>query len=105
MHAAPAEAVAADADAVLQSRAVALHEVKPPLGGIHHDRARREVGRIVDGLARDRAPAAAIVTAALITAALVVAAATLVSTALIAVAIVRRPATAHELAHVHALGV
>ena len=59
MHAAPAETVAADADAVAQRLAVRQHQIKPPLGGVHHDGAGGVIAVEIHGRARDRARAAA----------------------------------------------
>src|SRR6185312_9030424 len=55
MHAAPAEAVAADADAVADRRTVRLDEVKATFGGVHDDCARRVIGRVGDDGAGNRA--------------------------------------------------
>src|SRR6185312_3670423 len=63
VHAAPAEAVAPDADAVAQGRAARLHEVEPPLGGVDDNRARRVIAGIVDAGAGNRADAATAVEA------------------------------------------
>src|SRR5689334_18143345 len=73
VHAAPPETVAADADAILQRRPAALHKIEPPLGGVHHDRARRIVRWIADRLTRARPAATTIVAASIISAALVAA--------------------------------
>src|SRR5205085_3262306 len=59
VDAAPAEAVAADADAIAQRLAIAEDQIEPPLGGIDDYRAGRIIGGIVDRLARDRACSAA----------------------------------------------
>src|ERR1700730_14993412 len=56
---APAETVAADADAVARRLAVAEHEIEPPLGGVDEDSARGIITRKAHGRARDRARAAA----------------------------------------------
>jgi hypothetical protein len=55
VDAAPAKAVAADANAVPQRLAIGQHEVKPPLGGIYENGARRVSAFKSDGLPRDRA--------------------------------------------------
>ncbi len=55
MHAAPAEAVAADADAVAQRLAVGLHQIEPALGGIHDNGAGRILALKAHGGARNRA--------------------------------------------------
>src|SRR6185437_13696798 len=57
VDAAPAKTVAADADAVAQRLAVGQHQIKPPLGGVHHNGARRVVAVEIDGGARNRADA------------------------------------------------
>src|SRR5689334_6927269 len=51
LHAAPAEALASNADAVAQRLAVAEHEIEAPLAGPDHDRA----GLVVVGEADRRA--------------------------------------------------
>ena len=69
MGSAPAETVAADADAVAQRLAVRQHQVKPPLAGVDDDGAGRVIARIVDGAALDRAYAATAIAAEVGTAA------------------------------------
>src|SRR5579871_3176832 len=59
VHPAPAEAVAADPDAVAQRLALSEHQIEPPLGGVDDDGAGRIAGGVHHGLARDRARAAA----------------------------------------------
>src|SRR5579862_2393679 len=59
VHAAPAEAVATDPDAVAQRFSTAEHEIKPPLGGVDHDGAGRIAGGVHHGFARDGAGTAA----------------------------------------------
>ncbi|MBA7468299.1 hypothetical protein ES707_03542 [subsurface metagenome] len=49
VHPAPAEAVAADADAVAQRLAVREHQIQPALAGVHYDRAGGVVAVVHDG--------------------------------------------------------
>src|SRR5262249_2715516 len=57
VHAAPAEAVSPDADAVAESRAARLHQIEPPLGGVEGERARRVIAGLVNAGARNGADA------------------------------------------------
>jgi hypothetical protein len=59
VDATPAEAIAADADAVAQRLTARLHQIEPALGGVHDDGARGVIALEADGLARDRAGAVA----------------------------------------------
>src|SRR5436309_11081989 len=59
LDAAPAEAVAPDADAIAQRLAVAQHEVEPTLAGPDYDRAGLVICGEAHGHARDRRAAAA----------------------------------------------
>src|SRR3954467_14541761 len=59
VHAAPAEAVAADTDAVAQGLTVLEHQIEPALRGVHHDRAGGVIAVVHDGGAGNRARAAA----------------------------------------------
>ena len=54
MGAAPAETVPADADAIAQRLAVALHQIEPPLGGFDDNGAGRIILGKVHAGARDR---------------------------------------------------
>src|SRR3954468_4748330 len=59
VHTPPAEAVAADADAVAQRLTAREHQIEPPLRRVYDDGAGRIVAGVAHGGTRDRARAAA----------------------------------------------
>src|SRR5258705_8015008 len=69
MGSAPAEAVAADADAVAQRLAVGQYQIESPLGGVYVNCSRCVIAGEVDGGALDRARSASAAAAPVIRAA------------------------------------